>query len=76
MISKFNFSTLKVSPSLGGASALAPRWGRFLEKLDPCDLPTIMMINDHYDDDIDDDQGDQYKKNGLPGSLLSLPTAR
>ena len=52
--------------------------------LDPCDLPTIKMINDHYDD-IDGDQGDgvidynqddQDEQNGLPGSLLSLPTAR
>ena len=55
-----------------------------MEKLDPCDLATIMMIKDHYDD-IDDDQDDgvldydqdgQHEQNGLPGSLLSLPTAR
>ena len=52
--------------------------------LDPCDLATITMINDHYDDIDDDqddgvidyDQDDQYEENGLPGSLLSLPTAR
>ena len=43
------------------------------------------MINDHYDDITDDqddgvidyDQDDhQDEQNGLPGSLLSLPTAR
>ena len=41
------------------------------------------MINDHYDDIDDDqddgvidDQDDRYEQNGLPGSLLSLPTAR